>query len=98
VPEELAGRTGRTAGQLPAGTTRSAVGQGLDGRGAAPAPARSAPARPAARRTTSAEPEPGTQLVGDAELFDAPDANSAVIERPEEREPARRPGPAIGRS
>jgi len=41
---------------------------------------------------TTALPE----RVGDAELFDVDQAGSGVIERPEERTPARRPGPALG--
>jgi hypothetical protein len=35
------------------------------------------------------------ERVGDAELFDVEDAGSGVIDRPEERAPDRRPGPAL---
>ncbi|WP_157518947.1 hypothetical protein [Modestobacter sp. Leaf380] len=36
------------------------------------------------------------EKVGDAELFDVADSGDGVIDRPAERRPDRRPGPAIG--
>ncbi|PZA19047.1 hypothetical protein DMO24_22825 [Modestobacter versicolor] len=80
------------------GGTRGVAGT----RGGAGRPQGAGAAGPAGQRareesTTRRVEEAPVEMVGDAELFDVTTGNAPVLDRPAERTPAARPGPALGR-
>ncbi len=87
-------------------TTRRALRPGLDGRGLAGPGTGAGPAArpggPPARQANRPQAKPAAEAtramerVGDEELFTVAETAPAVIERPVEKQQAKRPGPALG--